>query len=192
MYDVLIVGGGPAGQSAAIFTSKAGKKTLVLDDGKGLTQRAWVRNHYGVEDIAGGDLVAIGRKQAESFGTEFKKANVINIVRDGDVFKAHTEEGEMYEAKHVILATGANTRLAETIGLETKPGVEPYVKKTIAVDGEGRTSQPGIWAAGTAGGVSVHTIITSGDGARVAVNLLSELEGSRHVDHDSLKDNPDA
>jgi alkyl hydroperoxide reductase subunit AhpF len=76
--------------------------------------------------------------------------------------------------------------LAETVGLETRDGSEPYVKKVVVVDEDGRTSMKGIWAAGTAGGVSVHTIITSGDGARVAVNLLSELKGERHVDHDSL------
>ncbi|HET7628212.1 MAG TPA: FAD-dependent oxidoreductase [Bacillales bacterium] len=186
MYDILIVGGGPAGQSAAIFTAKAGKKTLILDDAKGLTQRAWVRNHYGVQDAKGGDLVEEGHKQTEQFGAEVKKATVTNIVKEGDTFKAETKDGDTYEASYVILTTGANQKLAETIGLETKDGVEPYVKKVVVTDEEGRTSTKGIWAAGTAGGVSVHTIITSGDGARVAVNLLSELKGERHVDHDSL------
>ncbi|HEU5138465.1 MAG TPA: FAD-dependent oxidoreductase [Bacillales bacterium] len=186
MYDIIIVGGGPAGQSAAIFASKAGKKTLVLDDEKGLTQRAWVRNHYGVQDAKGGDLVAAGRKQVDQFGAEVKKASATNVTKNGDTFKVETKEGDTYEAAHVILTTGANQKLAETIGLETRPGTEPYVNKVVVVDEEGRTSQKGIWAAGTAGGVSVHTIITSGDGARVAVNLLSELEGERYVDHDAL------
>ncbi|MFC4617611.1 FAD-dependent oxidoreductase [Camelliibacillus cellulosilyticus] len=187
MYDVIIVGGGPAGQSAAIFTSKAGKSTLVLDDEKGLTQRALVRNHYGVQEISGGDLVATGRKQAEQFGAEFKKANVVNVVKEDNGIKVETEDGDTYSAANVILATGANTKLAEAIGLETLPGTEPYVNKTIKVDKDGRTSIKGIWAGGTAGGVSVHTIITSGDGARVAVNLLSDLKGERHVDHDKLE-----
>jgi hypothetical protein len=43
-----------------------------------------------------------------------------------------------------------------------------------------------VWAAGTVAGVSVHTIITSGDGARVAINLISANKGERHVDHDAL------
>lgn len=186
MYDVVVVGGGPAGQSAAVFLSKAGKKTLILDDEKGLTQRALVRNHYGFEEITGGDLVASGRKQAEKYGTDIINARVKNIEKNEYLFKVETDEGNSYEAPYVILATGSNQTLADAIGLDTKPGVEPYVKKTIVVDEAGRTSTPGIWAAGTAGGVSVHTIITSGDGARVAVNLLSDLQGSRYVDHDAI------
>ena len=55
------------------------------------------------------------------------------------------------------------------------------------VDADGRTSVPGLWAAGTAAGVSVHTIVTAGDGARVAINLISEVRGERHVDHDVLR-----
>ena len=43
-----------------------------------------------------------------------------------------------------------------------------------------------MWAAGTIAGVSVHTIITAGDGARVAINLISQSKGERHVDHDVL------
>ncbi|GGE39801.1 thioredoxin reductase [Pullulanibacillus camelliae] len=186
MYDVVIIGGGPAGQSAALFTSKAGKATLIIDDAKGLTQKAWVRNHYGVDDVAGGDLVKVGHQQAAKFGTEFVKAKVKNIIQSGEGFTIETEEGENYQAQQVILATGANQKLAQDIGLETKDGQEPYVKTVIVVDAEGRTSLKGIWAAGTAGGVSVHTIVTSGDGARVAINLLSELEGKRYVDHDVL------
>ena len=57
----------------------------------------------------------------------------------------------------------------------------------VVVDPDGRTSLDGVWAAGTAAGVSVHTIITAGDGARVAINLLSRRKGERHVDHDVLK-----
>ncbi|MBM7645842.1 thioredoxin reductase [Scopulibacillus daqui] len=186
MYDVVIIGGGPAGQSAALFTSKGQLKTLLLDNEKGLTQRALIRNHYGADDVPGGELVAVGRKQAEKFGTEFNKANVTNVIKKDEGFTIETEEGDTYEGKQIILATGANSKLAETIGLNTKPSSEPYVKHVVDVDAAGRTNIEGIWAAGTAAGVSVHTIITSGDGAKVAVNLLSDLKGERYVDHDAL------
>ncbi|WEG14628.1 FAD-dependent oxidoreductase [Pullulanibacillus sp. KACC 23026] len=187
MYDVIIVGGGPAGQSAALFTSKAGKQTLVLDNGKGMTQRAYLKNHYGAEELEGNALLDVGRKQAEGFGTEFKEATVSKIEKTGESFTVETDAGESFEGRQVILATGANQALAEAIGVKTVPATEPRIKTVIDVDSEGRTNIEGIWACGTAGGVSVHTIITSGDGARVAVNLLSELNGERYVDHDMIK-----
>lgn len=187
MYDVIIVGSGPAGQSAALFTSKAGKKTLVLDNGKGMTQRAYLKNHYGAKELEGNDLLSVGREQAEFFGTEFKEGTVSNVTKNGDRFVAETEEGESFEGGAVILATGANLALAETIGVKTIAATEPRIKTVVEVDSEGRTNIEGIWACGTAGGVSVHTIITSGDGARVAINLISELNGARYVDHDMIK-----
>lgn len=186
MYDVIVVGGGPAGQSAAIFTGKDERKTLVLDDEKGLTKLAWVKNHYGTENIEGGTMVQSGREKAEGFGVEFAHGKVVHLTKTGNTFQVETEAGETYEASHIILATGANQRLAEAAGLETKPGTEAFVKQIVAVDDAGRTSMKGVWACGAAGGASQHTIITSGDGARVATNLLSDLKGKRHVDHDKL------
>ena len=77
--------------------------------------------------------------------------------------------------------------LLKKLALTTKPGTEPRVKTIIDVDAQGKTNVDGIWAAGTVAGVSVHTIITSGDGAKVAFNVVSELNGERYVDHDVLK-----
>jgi pyruvate/2-oxoglutarate dehydrogenase complex dihydrolipoamide dehydrogenase (E3) component len=76
--------------------------------------------------------------------------------------------------------------LAREAGITTRPGTEPRIKEIVDVDAEGRTSLPGVWAAGTAAGVSVHTIVTAGDGARVAINLISGTKGERHVDHDMM------
>jgi thioredoxin reductase len=71
--------------------------------------------------------------------------------------------------------------------LKTKPDTEPRIKTVLNVDAEGKTNVEGIWAAGTIAGVSVHTIITAGDGAKVAINVISELNGERYVDHDLMK-----
>jgi thioredoxin reductase (NADPH) len=186
MYDVLIVGAGPTGASAALFTAKAGKKTLVIDNDKSVTKRAWVENHYGVAEITGPDLVEIGKKQASKFGAEIVQATVSNISKSETGFKVVTDQGE-YEATHVILATGMSVDLAETAGLTTKPGTEPRIKAVFDVDAAGKTNIDGIWAAGTVAGVSMHTIITAGDGAKVAINVISEINGERYVDHDVLK-----
>lgn len=186
MFDVIIIGGGTAGGSAALFSAKAGKKTLVIDSNQSMTKRAWLLNHYGVADITGPDLIRIGLEQASKFGAEVREAKVTDITADGDGLTVHTAEGT-FEAKHVILATGALTDLASHIGLELKEGREPRIKTVIAVDADGKTNKANIWAAGTVAGTSVHTIITAGDGAKVAINLISELNGERYVDHDILK-----
>ena len=186
MFDIVVIGAGPAGASAALFAAKADKKTLVLDNDKSITKRAWMENHYGVMEISGPDLVEIGKKQAAKFGAEFIQTTVGNVSKIENGFKVETEQGE-HEAKHVIFATGLAMDLAEKIGLTTKPGTEPRVKTVLDVDTNGKTNIEGIWAAGAVAGVSLHTIITAGDGAKVAINIISELNGERYVDHDILK-----
>ncbi len=187
MYEIAIIGAGAAGASAALFTAKAGKKTLLLDSNKSMTARAWIENHYGVEAIEGPELVAIGKKQATKFGAELKEDTVTNITGEAGSFVIETESGTSYEAENIIIATGALTNLAESIGIDTKDHREPRFKTAISVNEDGETTKKGIWAAGAVAGVSVHTIVTAGDGARVAINLLSELKGERYVDHDVLK-----
>ncbi|OME02789.1 pyridine nucleotide-disulfide oxidoreductase [Paenibacillus odorifer] len=172
MYEIAVIGAGPAGASAALFAAKAGKKTLLIDNDKGMTRRGWFENFYGISEVGGPELVS---EQA------------INLTSSGNGFVIETEDGIIYEAKHVILATGALTDLAVKAGVEIKDGTEPRIKTVVAVDAEGKTNIAGIWAAGTVAGVSVHAIITAGDGAKVAINVISELNGARYVDHDVLK-----
>jgi thioredoxin reductase (NADPH) len=187
MFDIAIIGAGPAGASAALFTAKAGKKTLVLDSDHSVTKRAWLENHYGVSEISGPDLVDVGKKQAAKFGAELVQGKAVNIQKNGEGFKIETEEGRDFEATYVIIATGMSVDLAQKIGLQTKDGTEPRIKTVLDVDGSGKTNVTGIWAAGTVAGVSMHTIITAGDGAKVAINLISEINGERYVDHDMIK-----
>jgi thioredoxin reductase (NADPH) len=187
VYDIAVIGAGPAGASAALFAAKAGKKTVLIDSDKSITKRAWIENHYGVTEISGPDLVETGKKQAAKFGAELVTDQVTNISKLEQGFVIETEAKGSFEAKHVILATGVMVDLGEKIGLKTKPGTEPRIKTVFETDADGRTSVEGIWAAGTCAGVSVHTIITAGDGAKVAINVISELNGERYVDHDVLK-----
>ncbi|NHN30582.1 FAD-dependent oxidoreductase [Paenibacillus agricola] len=186
MYDIIVIGAGPAGASAALFAAKSGKKTLVIDNDQSITKRAWLENHYGVSEISGPDLVEIGKSQATKFGAELVQGKAINIVKSEEGFHVVTES-DRYEGKHIILATGVLTELAQQIGIDTKPGTEPRIKTVYDTKPDGKTTVEGIWAAGTAAGVSVHTIITAGDGAKVAINVISEINGERYVDHDMMK-----
>lgn len=186
MFDILIVGAGPAGASAALFAAKAGKKVVVVDNDKSMTKRAWVENHYGVMEITGPELIETGKKQAAKFGAEIEEGTVENIEKAEIGFTVTAGE-KLYSAKHVIVAAGLSTDLAEKAGLKTKEGTEPRIKTVLDVDADGKTNVDGIWAAGTIAGVSVHTIITAGDGAKVAINVISELNGERYVDHDLMK-----
>jgi thioredoxin reductase (NADPH) len=186
VYDIAVIGGGPAGASAALFAAKAGKKTLLIDADKGMTRRAMMYNLYGLPEIRGPDLVETGHRQAAHFGAELIKAAVTDVKKTEDGFKLVTDQGE-FDARQVILATGATADLAAKIGLETRPATEPRIKTVLVVDPDGRTKMPGIWAAGTVAGVSVHVAVTSGDGARVAINVISGINGARWVDHDVLK-----
>jgi len=189
MYDVIIVGAGPAGASAGIFTAKAGLSTLVIDSDTGMTRRAWMLNYYGIDEVDGPDMVDTGHQQLKKFGATLLKDKVTDIVEgdEGQGLIVSTETGESYTGKHVIMATGAAVNLAQEIGLTVVPGNEPRIKFVVEVDEFGRTSTENIWAAGTVAGVSVHAIITAGDGAKVAINVISEIKGERYVDHDVLK-----
>ncbi len=109
MSGIAIVGGGPTGLSAAIYTARADRRTLVFDDGSGTTRDVdTMENVYGFpEGITGPELVERGQRQAEQFGAEIVKEEVVRIERDGETYRVETTETE-YEVDGVILATGAD------------------------------------------------------------------------------------
>src|SRR5260370_20509683 len=109
MYDVAIVGGGPAGASAATFTARAGLQTVLIDADAGMTRRAMVNNHLGFpEGVAGPDLGDTGKMQAARAGAEVVHAKVVDLQRQVEnVFAVRTEDGNIYVAKQVILTLRA-------------------------------------------------------------------------------------
>jgi thioredoxin reductase len=146
-----------------------------------------LNNHLGFpEGITGPDLVEKGQQQAESAGATWLKGDVTGLERRDDGFVLTTGDGQSVEAREVLLTTGANLDVARAAGVELRAGTEPRIAEVIAVDAEGRASVSGVWAAGVAAGQSVHTIITAGDGARVAINIISGQKGQRWVDHDRM------
>ena len=121
LYDVIIIGGGPGGLSAALYTSRAKLKTLVLDKSKtagSLAYASLIENYPGLEKpMTGGELLDVFRKQAESFGAEYKEEQVIGASLSGDVKEVFTMEAS-YQGKTVIIATGSMGRKATIKGEE--------------------------------------------------------------------------
>lgn len=184
MKDIIIIGAGPAGASAGIFTAKAGKSTIVIDNNKGMTRRAWFENYYGITEISGPQLVDTGIEQLKRLGAQLEEDTVVAIDVQEDSIKVVTESGKEFAAKHLLIASGIHTELAVKTGLETVKGTEPRINTIVKVDQLGKTNINNIWAAGTVAGTSVHAVITAGDGAKVAINIISAINGERYVDHD--------
>ncbi|MCS7178648.1 MAG: FAD-dependent oxidoreductase [Anaerolineae bacterium] len=112
VYDLLIIGGGPAGATAALYGARAGLKTLVID--KGLTAGAagkagQIVNFPGLGPISGPDLVRRIRKQAASFGAEFVTDKVLRVDLSTDPRQVWAGQG-VYQGRALIIATGSMGR----------------------------------------------------------------------------------
>ena len=120
LYDVVIIGGGPAGLTAALYLARARYRVIVVEKdhfGGQITITAEVVNYPGIEKTSGTALTETMRKQAERFGAEFLLAEVNGLELSGDVKTVRTSRGEL-KCFGVLLATGAHPRMVGFQGEE--------------------------------------------------------------------------
>ncbi|MFR8762344.1 MAG: NAD(P)/FAD-dependent oxidoreductase, partial [Megasphaera lornae] len=110
MYDLIIVGGGPAGLSAAIYAARARNKVLIVEKGEiggQITAAGALVNYPGVPNTTGKEVTEAMYEQALSFGAQWLATEVTGLELTDTIKTVHTKKGD-YQSLAVLLATGAN------------------------------------------------------------------------------------
>lgn len=184
MVDVAIVGGGPAGLSAALFTAKNGLETVVFDTDKTWLKKAHLYNYLGIRSMDGEVFLRRAREQVtKDHGAGLLVGEEVGSVERRDGGFVVTTDAKAYEADYVVLATGADRSLAEGLGCDfTEASVvdvgvtmETSVDDAYATGALVRTEE---WQA----------IISAGDGASAALNILTKERGEHFHDFDTPED----
>jgi thioredoxin reductase (NADPH) len=183
MATVAVVGGGPAGLSAALFVSKNGLETTLFDTDGTWLHKAHLFNYLGIGSVDGDAFLETARQQADDFGVDRHQGEGVTAVdQNGDAFTV-TTDGDEYEAEYVVLATGANRDLADALGcaftdddvVEVDVTMETNVENAYATGAMVRAEE---WQA----------VISAGDGAAAALNILTKERGEHFHDFDTPSD----
>lgn len=177
MADVIVIGGGPAGYSAALFASKYGLNTVVFDTNDTKMHSAHLYNYLGIHEIGGTDFMKVAREQVERFGTEIREEKAVKVSQGDGAFTVETESGGREEGRYLVITSGLDNKLLKALGVEMDG-------KEARVDRHGRTSVENVYAAGWATRNQSQAIISAGDGAAAAIHLIAQEEGKPYHDFD--------
>lgn len=128
LYDVIVIGGGPAGLTAAIFTSRRELKTLIItkEFGGQVVSTSHIENYPGFKKIEGFELMKIMEEQVKGFGVNINNDGVKEIEEKRGKFILKTDEGKIYETKAVIIACGKSPK---KLGV---PGDDKFNEKGVS------------------------------------------------------------
>ena len=191
MYDILIIGGGPAGLTAAIYAARAGKRTAILEReaaGGQIVSAPLVENYPGAPSVSGAELAGRMRAQAEALGAELLYTEASGLEKTQTGFRVLCTDGAR-EARAVILATGASHRRLGLPGEELLTGCGVsycalcdgafYEGADVAVVGGGETAlQDALFLASTCRSV---TLIHRRDSFRAGAQLVSRAERQENI-----------
>ena len=179
MVDVIIVGDGPGGLSAALLLAKNDVDVVLFGQDKTAMHAAMLNNYLGIDAMTGSDFQAIARAQVRRYGVDIRDARVESVASADGQFTVTTAEGEATAARYVVLSEGKSKRLAESLGVEFADN------GAVDTDLNGLTSVPRVYAVGRSRrpGRS-QAMISAGDGAAVAIDILSRDRGEDFCDWD--------
>ena len=191
MYDILIIGGGPAGLTAAIYAARAGKRIAILEReaaGGQIVSAPLVENYPGAPSVSGAELAGRMRAQAEALGAELLYTEAAGLEKTQTGFRVLCTDGTR-EARTVILATGASHRRLGLPGEELLTGCGVsycalcdgafYEGADVAVVGGGETAlQDALFLASTCRSV---TLIHRRDSFRAGAQLVSRAERQENI-----------
>lgn len=173
-YNVIIIGSGAAGLSAAIYLARAGLKTLVAGNQKTsqLVSAFDIENLFGFpEGTNGKELLRNGIKQTKKAGAQIIEKNVKSI-KDADFkFEVKLENSDSHTADYILISSGmlASLDFAKSLNLRTNA-------KLIEVDGNNQTSHPKVYAAGNCCTKTRQIAKDIGDGCNAAVNIIKKVK----------------
>ena len=179
MPDVIVIGDGPGGLSAALFLAKNQLDVVVFGQDKTAMNYALVKNYLGIPEILGTEFQRIARHQVAGHGAKLRGDAVATLATTDDGFAVTLEAGERLTAKFLVLSEGKGPRLAKQLGLafDENNGIATDRNAKSSVDGVyivGRSARPG----------RSQAIISAGDGAAAAIDILSRVKGENFVDWD--------
>lgn len=185
MSDVIVVGDGPAGLSAALFTAKNGLDTLVFGTDETAMHKALLGNYLGIEEISGSAFMETAREQVEAQGAELLEFEVVGVEQTLDGFGVSTEY-ETFECRYLVLATGYARELAAELGCEFE---EVHDTDVVAVDRNNETTVDDAYAAGwSTRPEKIQAAVSVGGGAIAALDMLSKERGQPYHDFDTPPD----